>query len=346
MMKKAMLLTLVVFMLGCQTPQGNLGLDDGIDTSETILVPEGPTSPSGKLIFIEIDVGDQFVSEYDVESQEVTRLFSAPENGWVSQIDILSDSAQLLMAYASPPPEGQIQFGYTDIYLTAPDPTAVPALYIDKEHPEGLVFNPVWSPQNEYIYYSRVIPNSEDSTQFEIFLERFEVETGQMVQIVPDGIWPAVSPDFEQISYVTVDPQSLGNSLWIANPDGTEAQMLVPEEAFEVVDVPLFSPDGRWLYFTAAENRETAVHWWHRLFGIQTASAHNIPSDWYRIPTSGGDFERLTTIDETGIFGDFSPDGQYIAFATFNGLYLMNPDGSGLEKILDVGASTSLSWIR
>ena len=339
------ILVTVCFVIGCQS-------SPTVSEQESAVSPSTPNTSTpipeslGRLIFIEVDGGDQFVSEYDLQSETVQRLFTAPQNGWVSQIDILPDSDQLLMAYAPPPPEGEIQFGYTDIYLTAPDETAVPTLYIQKGHPEGLVFNPVWTLDNEAVYYSRVTPDSEDSTQFTVFLERYDVESGDIVQIAPDGIWPTVSQDGGRIAYVTVNPESLGNALWIANPDGSEANQLVNEGEFEVVDVPLFSPDGAWVYFTAAENRETAVSWWRLLFGIKTASAHNIPSDWYRIPATGGEFEQLTAIEETGIYGDFSPDGQTIAFATFNGLYLMNPDGSELEKLLDVGATTSLSWVR
>ena len=338
-------LVFICILAGCQSPPPAIEQDTAVSSS----IPSTPTlnpDPTGNLIFIEVDGGEQFISEYNLQSKTVRHLFTAPQNAWVSQIDMLPDSAQLLMAYAPPPAEGEIQFGYTDIYLTAPDETAVPTLYIQKRHPEGLVFNPVWAPNNEAIFYSRVIPDSEDSTQFTLFLERFDVETGDTAQIAPDGIWPAVSQDGQKIAYVTVDPESLGNALWISGPDGSEANQLVNEGEFEVVDVPLFSPDGDWLYFSAAENRDTAVSWWHVLLGIKSVSAHNIPSDWYRIPSTGGEYEQLTSIKETGIFGDFSPDGQSIAFATFNGLYLMNPDGSDLEKLLDIGATTSLSWVR
>ncbi|MEM7331526.1 MAG: hypothetical protein AAF490_05515 [Chloroflexota bacterium] len=346
-MRKASFILIILYCLvGCQSQPATAVPETAVSEPASTAIPTPIVGPSGRLIFIEVDVGSQYISEYDLQSKTVRRLFTAPENGWVSQIDILTDSEQLLMAYASPPPDGEIQFGYTDIYLTAPDETAVPTFLIQREQPEGLVFNPVWSPEQQYVYYSRVTPNSEDSAQFKLFLERYEVESGESIQIAPEGIWPAVSPANDKISYVTVDPQSLGNALWLANPDGGEARQLVPEGEFEVVDVPLFSPDGEWVYFTAAENRETAVSWWHRLVGVKTASAHNIPSDWYRISAAGGDYEQLTAILETGIYGDFSPDGQLIAFATFNGLYLMKPDGSELEKILDIGATTSLSWVR
>ena len=300
---------------------------------------------AGTLVFIEVDDGDQFISTFDLQTKEVNRFFTAPENGWVSQIDVAPDNEQLLMAYAPPPPEGEIQFGYTAIYLTFWDETAVPTPFIQKQHPKAVLFNPVWSPDGQSVYYSHLIPDEADAHQFELYLERHSVKTAETFMIAKDGIWPRISPDSEKLVYVTVDPQSLGNALWLSNGDGSDAVQLVSEVQFKVVDVPMFSPDGNWVYFTAAEKPETAVKWWEALLGIQSASAHNIPSDWYRLPTSGGQPEQLTMIQETGIYGDFSPDGKFIGFATFNGLYIMQPDGSELEKILEVGATSALSWI-
>jgi Tol biopolymer transport system component len=60
---------------------------------------------------------------------------------------------------------------------------------------------------------------------------------------------------------------------------------------------------------------------------------------------AGGTPERLTTLDDMGLYGDFSPDGRYLAFVSDTGLYLMNPDGSGLLRLIETSAANALSWI-
>lgn len=333
---------MLIFLISTLT---RLACQDGAASNPPSSDSDASVVPSGQLVFIEVDGGMQFVSKYDFETKTFDRFFTAPDNGWVSNIDVAPDNEQVMMAYAPPPPEGKIQFGYTSLFLTAQDNTAVPTLYLEKEHEAGTLFNPVWSPNGRFLYYSRIVPQNEDATTFDLYLERLEIESGNRQTVAPNGIWPRVSPNSEQITYVGADVVTFGNSLWIADADGSNAVELLPTSRFEVIDVPMFSPDGQWIYFTAVE-RETAVSFWHRLLGIKIASAHDIPSDWYRMPITGGTPEKLTDIREVGIYGDFSPDGQFLAFTSYSGLYLMQLDGTQLEKIADVGATTSLAWIE
>jgi Tol biopolymer transport system component len=71
---------------------------------------------------------------------------------------------------------------------------------------------------------------------------------------------------------------------------------------------------------------------------------HNIPSDWWRVDLATGKIKSLTHIGDTGLYGDFSPDGQHIAFVAATGLYLMNPDGSNLTQIMNYGPEGTVSW--
>lgn len=323
----------LAFLLSCQS---------GEAPNSVVNQEELNGTPVGQLIFIEIDVGQQYISRYDLQSQTVERIFAVPDNGWVSHIDATQDG-QLLMAYAPPPSQGEIQFGYTSLYLTAQDDTAVSTELIQKEQQEAVLFNPILSPSGDQIYFSYVSPD-KDNVQFSLDLRRLDRQSGQVSIITKDAIWPRLSADGEKVVYVSVNPESLGDALWLADADGRNAKSILNSDMFQAVDVPMFSPDGRWIYFSAA--KATNITWWERLLGVQIAAAHDIPSDWYRIPVNGGRPEQLTTISETGLYGAFSPDGQFIAFATFNGLYLMRPDGSSVEKILEVGATSSLSWIE
>jgi Tol biopolymer transport system component len=151
-------------------------------------------------------------------------------------------------------------------------------------------------------------------------------------------IWPRLSADGQTMAYIQVDSDSLKRSLHIADADGANARLLVAADAFEDVDAPLFSPDDLWVYFGAVPAAQPAgLTWFDRLLGVKSAAAHDVPSDWWRIPLAGGAPEQITSIRAIGMYGDFVANGRYMAFAAQTGLYLMNPDGTNL---------TSISWKR
>ena len=84
------------------------------------------------------------------------------------------------------------------------------------------------------------------------------------------------------------------------------------------------------------------------LLGMQTVSAHNVISDWWSVPSIGGTPTQLTHIQAPGLYGSVSPDGQQVASFSANGIFVMQPDGSGLSMIIkDVGGiAGTVDWIR
>ena len=78
---------------------------------------------------------------------------------------------------------------------------------------------------------------------------------------------------------------------------------------------------------------------------MRTALAHSVPSDWWRQPIAAGEAERLTNIFEVGMYGDISEDGAHIAFITTNGVQVMNPDVSGVFRLIEIPATGTLNWI-
>lgn len=98
--------------------------------------------------------------------------------------------------------------------------------------------------------------------------------------------------------------------------------------------------------YGSSTNKTAAVEpsWLERLFGVQTALAHNLPADWWRVSAQGGQPERLTRISAEGLYGAFAPDSQYIAFVDFGGVYIMKPDGTEILQLLSPGGSGMLEW--
>ena len=82
-----------------------------------------------------------------------------------------------------------------------------------------------------------------------------------------------------------------------------------------------------------------------RLFGIQVASAHTIPSDWYRVSISGGQVDRLTNLSDTGMYASVSPDKKWVAFISQTGLYVMRIDGTDLTQLSDLVANGTVDWV-
>jgi Tol biopolymer transport system component len=121
-------------------------------------------------------------------------------------------------------------------------------------------------------------------------------------------------------------------------------------EEFPTVDAPFFSPDNQFLYFSAVSEQPQSLTWWEKLMGVRIAfarsSAHNVPSDFWRVSLIDGEVEQMTDIQDQGMYGTFSPDGEWIAFTSATGLYVMRPDGSGLVQMIEIATMYgTLDWI-
>jgi Tol biopolymer transport system component len=141
------------------------------------------------------------------------------------------------------------------------------------------------------------------------------------------------------------------NQLMVADADGKNPQPLVlsGSGAPNIIDAPLFLPDGKSLLFSAPVQVTSSIQpWYERLFGTLVAQAHTVPSDWFRTVLTGGPADRLTHLQAPGLFASLSPDKTHIASYSTGGIFVMAPDGSGVTMILnDVGGIYgTVNWIR
>ena len=132
--------------------------------------------------------------------------------------------------------------------------------------------------------------------------------------------------------------------------DGSNSQEVVMSgnKPPDIIDAPLFSPDGKSILFSAiVPVQASAPTWLEKLFGVTVASAHTVPSEWWSVPLSGGVPDQLTHIQTTGLYASVSPDGKYIASTSGMGLFVMHQDGSELTILIDNsgGDFATLSWI-
>jgi Tol biopolymer transport system component len=168
-----------------------------------------------------------------------------------------------------------------------------------------------------------------------------------MSRVLGNAEWPRISPDGTKISFVSATPDTTNNELYLANIDGSQPTPSLKPEAYPAVDDHFFTPDGKSIIFSAVNNYQavptpTVLD---RLFGIQIASAHTIPSDWYRVSISGGQVDRLTNLNDTGMYATVSPDKNWMAFISQTGLYVMRIDGTGLTQLSDLVATGTVDWV-
>ncbi len=317
-----------------------IGCSDGVETA----VSTQDEATSGSLFYILQEPRRQALMRFDVAAESVELLFEVPMNAWLSHMAASPDGSQIAMTYAPSPGENEIQFGYSSLYLLLADGRSEPRLLIERTAEQEVFFNPAWSPDGQWLYYSHVAPLDEETFTFTTMLERLELATGKVEPLAENGIWPRVSPDGRSLVYVNIDQDSLAAELILAAADGSNPQVLVPRNRFVTLDSPFFSADGERLYFSAVAEQASSASWWERLLGIEVVAAHDLPSRWWRLPLDGGEPEPVTQEAQVGQYGSLSPDGRSIAFTTQSGLYLMQPDGSDLRLLLAQSASDSLSW--
>lgn len=107
---------------------------------------------------------------------------------------------------------------------------------------------------------------------------------------------PAFSPDEQQVVVALNDPKVDTRDLWILSRAKGEPRRLTSDPTDEMN--PIWSPDGRWIFFTANKN-----------------GARNI----YRVPASGnGPTESVLASNEDLNLEDVSSNGRFLIFNSRN----------------------------
>ncbi len=290
---------------------------------------------AGKLIFT---AGTEGVLQFDLATGAVTNVFAPPDaiNSWVVAAAFLSSPPQQVIAYAPPPVGGAIQFGYTELYRLPADGSPPQPLFTQVP-PKESFFDPSWSPDGHWLYYVHLTTpvTQTDTSRFDI--ERLAYPNGQPSTVVPDAFWPRVSPDGQHLVFVHYNYQTGLQTLFVANPDGSQPQQIQLPAAFQSTDSPMFTPDNKTILFSGiTDGSVPALSWLDRLLGVRTAYADGNPADWFSVPVAGGSPKQLTHISDSSMYGSFSPDGQHIAYISASGLFVMKPDGTDIVQLLSI----------
>jgi Tol biopolymer transport system component len=282
----------------------------------------------------------------DLASGAVTPLFTTPPLGWIYGASVSPDEKQVVLSYATPT-------AFAALYILPMDGSSPPSLLVPPPTNLDQYTEPVWSVDGHYIYYVHVDFGQQSGKQkvpaYEI--ERMAYPGGRPERLITNAYWPRLSPDGSWMVYVSQNPNDGTNQLFTAGADGTNPIQvkLSGPTVFSIIDAPLFLSDGKTILFSApAPAVSSAPDWMDWLLGVQPASAHNVISEWWSVPSTGGTPTQLTHIQAPGLYGSVSPNGQQVASFSANGIFVMHPDGSGLSMIIkDVGGiAGTVDWIR
>jgi Tol biopolymer transport system component len=284
----------------------------------------------------------------DLRSGDLSTIFQTPDKTWIYSLAVSPDAKQLIMTYL--PPSNAGDAGRQRLYIMPLDGSSPPQLLFDPPSVNDDYLQPDWSPDGKYIYFSHL--SYQPVMTYEVM--RMAYPNGQLEKVADQAYWPRMASDGSRLAYVSIDADTQANQLFVANPDGTEAQVVPLLGSFwmdnSVLDAPMFLPDAQTILFSAPiPLQSSSPSWVERLLGVTVASAHpSIPSDWWSVPLTGGEPTRLTQLFSPSLFAALSPDKKYVAsYSTINGVFVMNTEGKELTEIVSStgGIPGTVSWI-
>jgi Tol biopolymer transport system component len=317
--------------------------------STTVPVTWADLNLSGRLVYSTVSSdGDAFTSKIrmlDLKTGEIKTIFFVTGSAWIYYLSVSPDAQQVLMSYA-PTSDSS-----TGLYILPLDENAAPKLLLAAPTTHDRYTQVEWSADGKFIYFVHYNFQDQPAGQiypsYEIF--RMSYPNGQSVKILEQAVWLRSSSDSSRVVYVSFDPVSGFNQLFVANADGSDPQAIVLDGplASEILDAPIFSPDGQAILFSAPSPAQAyQLNWLDRLMGVQIVSAHNVPSDWWSVPLVGGTPTRLTHLQAFKLFASLSPDKQHVASLSGDGIFVMDVDGSNLTQLLnDPKVSSTLNWL-
>jgi len=341
-------------ILMTNTPQQNRIGNPQLPTT-TIPVTWANLNLTGKLVYISAYEGGSgnpilSIQALDLVTGVITTIFQGPEISWIYYVTVSPDEKQLIMSYSAPP-ENQNPVNEL-LYSLSLDGSTPSQLFVLPPTIYDRYLQVEWSPDDKYLYYvhnnNQNQPIGQHYPIYEIY--RMAYPNGQPEKVADQAFWPRLSADGSHLVYISMDPNTGKNKIFLANADGSNAQEVSLSGAWtpDIIDAPIFSPDGQSIIFSALSPPQTyAPNFVEKLLGIQVAEAHMVPSDWWSVPITGGTVTRLTSLRTTALFASLSPDKRYIASYSGDGLFVMNPDGTNLTLLIpDMGGVPgTVSWI-
>ena len=282
----------------------------------------------------------------DLSTGYVTTLFQIPHGGWIDAVAVSPDHKLMILSYSPPndSPYGGIRTLYS---LPLQESSAAPQLLFAPASEYDQYYQPEWSSDGKFLYFAHQHDN-QGALTYDIW--RMPYPNGQPTKLADNAVWPRGSNDGAQLVYVSINPETRVNRVVLANADGTNPHKIPTSDLpTPIIDAPMFSADGQSIFFSSPHPGQSSVPGATpvRLNLSKSPANGSIPADWWSVPATGGKVEQVTNIQSLGLYGNLSPDKKHIALYTADGMFVMNPDGSGLtvvvEQIGQLGGT--VSWL-
>jgi Tol biopolymer transport system component len=295
------------------------------------------------------------------------KLVFAPGDGSIWVQDSITSTPRVLVkgsadVFAQAPafsPDGsQVVFEQDALNARAPLPTSILLVGTDGKNQQVLVkapdaptaFDwPTFSPDGKWIYYT--VLGAKGVTE----VDRVAVQGGAPEKALDDARQGLLSPDGKELAFMRFNQNRFTTSLWIADGDGHNPRLLLNENAFLAIMAPRFSPDGKWILFSASGPPRTPLHALDLspnreceplilCMFAQPAYADGLPWDLWIISVDGQRAQQLTNVGADSPWPAWSRDGKYVAFMDTSGMYAVDVARHNIIQISQNQGHGVLDW--
>jgi len=154
---------------------------------------------------------------------------------------------------------------------------------------------PAWSPDGRYIAFCRVLALETRPNRYAVYV--VPASGGQERKVAEGGMGVSWAPDSKTLAMAGLAAEG-GGIFMFSFETGERSQLTSPHPYFD--NLPVFSPDGRWIAFT-------------REFGYSTREI-------FVVPASGGVARQLTFDREPTYGAAWTADSRELVFASNRGI--------------------------
>jgi hypothetical protein len=305
--------------------------------------------PEGRIVFVE---AGRRIRELDLEAGILRTLMEGPEGSWTTGLSASPAGEAYVVSYTPPPDRDGRPVSYPGLYelsgacLATETGCSADVLRPLLEAPDAdeVFFDGRWASDGNAVYFSSY--GRDPVTDVYVYrVELLHLRDGRREAILKDAVWMRPSRDGSQLVYVSAGEGDSAQALMVSGPNGEDPAEVFTSAGLPYIDSPMFSAGGDRVIFSAVGTSPAAYPWWEKLAGVVVAEAHAVPSDWWSINLSGGMPTRLTQFQLTGLTGDISPDGGYLAFGSSSAVYIIRLSDLGGTLALNTWAGGGLAWL-